>query len=107
MIKQESESSKLLSYQNYMEAVGSLIYLSTCMQPVISYAVSIVARKMDYPTAQDWVKVKRIYRYIKGTMNYMIQYKNMQRKMIKLEGYADAEWAGNIDDKNLPLGISL
>jgi len=55
----------------YREAVGCL-YLTTATRPDIAFAVNKVARAMENPTTQDWNQVKRIFRYLKNTVDYGI-----------------------------------
>ena len=52
----------------YAEAIGSLIYLSTCTRPDISYAIGILSRYMGKPTKAHWEGVKRVFRYLKHTI---------------------------------------
>jgi hypothetical protein len=51
----------------YMEVVGSLNYLVRCTRPDLTYAVSKVSEKLQNPTNQNWIAVKRILRYLKST----------------------------------------
>ena len=74
----------------YQSAVGSLIYLATGTRPDIAYAVSKVAKKCTQPTEIDWQRVKRIMRYLVGTVDYGIVYKKGDGV---LRGYADAAYA--------------
>ena len=56
------------------EAVGSLLWLSNGTRPDISYAVSQVAKYMSDPGMEHWKAVKRILRYLKGSMDRKIVY---------------------------------
>ena len=57
----------------YRSMVGSLIYL-TITRPDIAYAVGILSRHMHNPTQSHMMIAKRVFRYLKGTTNYGIQY---------------------------------
>jgi len=59
----------------FKSAVGSLIYLSRCTRPDISYAIGKTARKAENPTMNDWKKVINILKYLNYTKNYKIEYK--------------------------------
>ena len=86
----------------YQSAVGSLLYLSIGTRPDITYAVSNVAKFCAQPTKQHWIAVKRIMRYLKGTVKLGLLYsKDGSRKCI---GYSDADWAGDIDDRRSTSG---
>ena len=52
----------------YREAVGSLMYLSIATRPDISYVCALVSRFCESPGRAHWLAVKRIFRYLKGTM---------------------------------------
>ena len=79
----------------YREAVGSLLYLATCTRPDISYAVSVVSQSLSKPTRTHWEKVKRIFRYLKGTSELGILYKHGLNSD-RLIAYSDADYAGDI-----------
>ena len=79
----------------YREAVGSLLYLATCTRPDISYAVSVVSQSLSKPTRTHWEKVKRIFRYLKGTSGLGIMYKHGLNSD-RLIAYSDADYAGDI-----------
>ena len=81
----------------YAEAIGSLIYLSTCTRPDISFAVGSLSRFMAKPTKAHWEGVKRIMRYLKGTLDGGITY--MQQETYSLKGYSDANFATDIDTR--------
>ena len=49
------------------------------------------------PTQQDWIAVKRIFRYLKGTIHYKLTYCNSN----PLVGYSDASYAPGIDRKSI------
>ena len=72
----------------YHEAVGSLMYaaLGTC--PDIAFAVQTVSRFSMKPGPVHWEAVKRIFRYLKGTMELWLSY-GMSR--MDLTGYTDAD----------------
>ena len=65
--KLEDEKSVLVDIP-YRNAVGSLMYIMLGTRPDISYAVGIVSKFLDMPGEQHWIAVKRILRYLKGTV---------------------------------------
>eukprot|EP00955_Chlamydomonas_euryale_P105891 365665-Chlamydomonas_euryale.AAC.25 len=54
----------------YAGRVGNLLFLSTCSRPVITYAVSQLARFISAPTKQHWNEALGIVRYVAGTIDY-------------------------------------
>ncbi|XP_017239877.1 secreted RxLR effector protein 161-like [Daucus carota subsp. sativus] len=85
----------------FRQLVGSLIYL-TITRPELCYSVSVVSQFMQHPTYQHWDAAKRILRYIKGTLDYGLMYRNCEK--IQLVGYTDADWAGSVEDRHLTTG---
>jgi len=86
----------------YQSAVGSLLYLSTWTRPDITYAVSNVAKFCANPTKEHWTAVKRILRYLNGTLDFGLLYdKENESECI---GYSDADWAGDLNDRRSTSG---
>ena len=87
----------MCNQQLYQAVIGSLLYLSTKTRPDIAYAVSSVAHFCAKPTKQHWTAVKRILRYLKGTSNFGLIYREDTPRGIT--GYSDADWAGDVGDR--------
>lgn len=79
----------------YREAVGSLIYLSIGSRPDISFAVALVSRFLDCASEIHVTAVKRILKYLKGTINHGILF-DSQVNNFKFFAYSDADYAGDI-----------
>jgi len=89
---QEDEGNDLEDMTMYRQLVGSLIYL-TLTRPDISYPVGVVSRYMSKPKKPHLDAVKRILRYVKGTINFGIMYKKTIDCQVM--GYCDADYAGD------------
>lgn len=76
----------------YKEAVGSLLYLAVVSRPDIAFAVSEVSQYSVFPKKIHWNAVKRILKYIKGTLDYGILFKS-RTKDFRLEAFSDADYA--------------
>jgi hypothetical protein len=74
--------------KDYQRAIGSLMYAMLGSRPDIAFAVSIVSRFASNPTAEHITAVKRILRYLKGTLNYQLTYRG---DLQALTGYSDAD----------------
>lgn len=85
----------------YQRLVGKLIYLSHT-RPDIAYAVSVVSQFMHNPQKHHMDAVIRILRYLKGTPGVGLLFKNNGH--LDIEGYTDADWAGNQDDRRSTSG---
>ena len=73
----------------YSSIVGCLMYAMMFMFPNICYVVWLVSRFHYNPCPKNWMAVKRILRYMKGTSYYDLCY---QGKDLRLAGYIDADW---------------
>ncbi|RWR75576.1 Zinc finger, CCCH-type [Cinnamomum micranthum f. kanehirae] len=77
--------------QLYQSLVGGLLYL-TFTRPDISYSVNYVCQFMHNPTTFHFQLVKRILRYVRGTITYGIHL--LSNSSLKLYAFSDADWAG-------------
>ncbi|CAI0447039.1 unnamed protein product [Linum tenue] len=85
-----------------MQLIGSLLYVTTT-RPDIMYFVCLLSRYMEAPTRHHLLAVKRILRYLKGTLTYGIWYKRMEEEDC-LIGYTDSDSAGDLDDRQSTSG---
>ncbi len=74
------------------QANGTLLYLATNTRPDIAFAVSQTARYNHCPRKSHATAVKKIVRYLKGTMHEGITYK--LPSCFDIEAYADSDYAG-------------
>ncbi|KMQ83327.1 integrase core domain protein [Lasius niger] len=77
----------------YRQAVGSLMYLMLGTRPDLAYSVGFLSRSLENPSAEDIVRVKRMFRYIAGTIDLGIVYCHKSNKGI-LECFSDADFGG-------------
>jgi len=77
---------------NYAAAVGMLMYLSANSCPEIGFAVHQCARFSHAPKESHGKAIKRICRYLKGTMDDGLILKPTQE--IAVDCYVDADFAG-------------
>ncbi|GJS72028.1 hypothetical protein Tco_0704869 [Tanacetum coccineum] len=76
--------------------VGSLMYL-TASRPDLVFAVCMCARYQAKPTKKHLEAIKRIFRYLKGTINMGLWYP--KDNAMSLIAYADADHAGCQDSR--------
>ena len=57
---------------------------------------------MHQPTSAHWLSVKRILRYLKGTMHEGLLLSSSSH--LTLEGFTDADWGGQPDDRHSTSG---
>jgi len=79
----------------YQRLVGSLRYL-THTRSDLAFAVGYVSRFMQRPAAEHLQAVKRIIRYVAGTLDYGLHYPRCP-STVHFIGYSDSDHAGDID----------
>ena len=75
----------------YRSAIGSLMYLSTCTRPKISTGVSELSKFSQNPGMSHWEGVKRVMRYVSGTVGEGLLYK--RGAQVEVWGFSDANHA--------------
>nr|GEY25355.1 integrase, catalytic region, zinc finger, CCHC-type, peptidase aspartic, catalytic [Tanacetum cinerariifolium] len=76
---------------DYRSKIGSLMYL-TSSRPDIVQAVCFCARYQSRPTEKHLKEVKRIFRYLRGTINMGLWYP--KGSSFRLTAFSDADHAG-------------
>ena len=75
--------------------IDGLRYLAHT-RPDIAFAVGYVSRFMEDPREDHWAAVKRLLRYVKGTMDQVIIFPKTSESGLQLTVFSDADMAGNI-----------
>jgi Reverse transcriptase (RNA-dependent DNA polymerase) len=88
----------------FRSIVGALQY-ATLTRPDISFSVNKISQFMHNPTDDHWSAVKRILRYVAGTLQYGIQL--FKDSNLQIHAYSDADWAGSIDDRRSTSGFCI
>jgi hypothetical protein len=81
--------------------IGNLLYL-TASRPDIIQEVGLVGRFQANPKETHVLAVKRIFRYLQGTVDYGLWYPKDTNLILR--AYTDADWAGSIDDRKSTSG---
>ncbi|KAG5872508.1 hypothetical protein JTB14_010483 [Gonioctena quinquepunctata] len=72
----------------------------------LAYSIGFLSRSLENPTAEDVAKVKRVFRYIAGTLDLGIIYRpNFKRGT--LECYSDADFGGCTKTGRSTLGVVM
>ncbi|KAK6143303.1 hypothetical protein DH2020_023651 [Rehmannia glutinosa] len=94
----KDEKGKSVDESKYRGMIGSLLYL-TASRPDILHAVCLCARFQSNPKESHMSVVKRIFRYLKGTIQYGLFYP--KEGGFKLVGYSDSDYVGcRVDRKS-------
>jgi transposase InsO family protein len=97
--------------KRYQSAVGSLMYASQATRPDITYAVTALSQFCSKPTEEHWRAVKRVLRYLRGTMHYGLTYRGPtspnEPPSLTLRGYCDSDWAEDSIDRRSITGYAF
>lgn len=86
----------------YQEAIGSIMYAAQLTRPDVCFAISTLSRFNQNPGRAHWTAVKRVLRYLKGTVDAKLTYsRNGNPEII---GYCDADYANDINDRRSTTG---
>jgi hypothetical protein len=88
----------------YQNAIGSLMYAMIGTRPDIAYSVGVLSKYNANPGKAHWQAVKRVFRYLQGTKNHSLEYRQTGKSLI---GYCDADWAGDSDDRKSTTGYAF
>lgn len=88
----------------YRIIVGSLQYL-TLTRPDITHTVNLTSQFMQYPNSEHFHAVKRILRYVRGTVQ--LELRLIEMSPLRLCGYSDADWGGCSTARRSTIGYTI
>ena len=88
----------------YRSIIGGLRYL-VHTRPDIAFTVGYVSRFMEDPREDHWAAMKRLLRYVKGTVDQRIVFPKTGGSRLQLTVFSDADMAGNIDGRRSTSGV--
>ncbi|GJX42650.1 retrovirus-related pol polyprotein from transposon TNT 1-94 [Tanacetum coccineum] len=94
-------SGEPVDQSDYRSKIGSLMYL-TSSRPDLVQAVCYCARYQARPTQKHLKEVKRIFKYLKGTINMGLWYP--KDSGFELTAFSDADHAGCLDTRKSTSG---
>nr|GEX48409.1 copia protein [Tanacetum cinerariifolium] len=97
----EDLSGILVDQTSFHNMVGSLMYLTTS-RPDLVFVVCMCTRYQATPTKKHLEALKRVFRYLKGTINWGLWY--LKDIVMALTAYADADHAGCQDTRRSTSG---
>ena len=92
-----------IDVREYQMAIGCLTYATTATRPDLAAAVGILSKYMARPGKDHWQGVKRVLRYVKGTLNSGLTFTAHGNNYV-LYGYADADWGGDVETRRSTSG---
>lgn len=93
----------------YQSAVGALLHAARATRPDISFAVTALSQFCKGPTDEHWQAVKRVFRYLRGTVDRGLTYKGQgsPKESPVLHGYCDSDYAEDETDRRSVTGYSF
>jgi len=98
------ETTALDPEHDYRSLIGSLLYLSICTRPDITFAVSTLARYCAAPSPTHWKAALTVLRYLSGTRTFGLHYTAMDNQ---LAAYSDASYASDVDTRRSTTGYAF
>ena len=80
----------------YRQAVGSLVYLATATRPDLSWIISKLSQHLGKSSQEHMEAVKRVFRYIKGTTSFCIQFSPTDGQ---LKANTDSDWGNDTENR--------
>ena len=100
----KDDDSPDVDQSSYRSMISSLLYITTS-HPNIMHDVGKVGRYQVAPKQSHFLAVKRIFRYLKETMNYGLWYPKNQNFQLSI--YSDADWANYMDQRKITSGCTF
>nr|GEV73503.1 hypothetical protein [Tanacetum cinerariifolium] len=97
----EDKEGKAVDPSHYHGMIDTLFYL-TASRPDLQFAICMCARYQARPTEKHIHAVKRIFRYLRGTVNQGLWYP--KDSSVALTTFADADYAGCQDTRRSTSG---
>ena len=95
-----------VNISQYLQAVGSLMYLMLCTRPDLAFAVGVISRYSHDPRSVHWAAVLRIFGYISGTKDQGLTLGGRNDAPI-LEMWSDADYAGDHETRRSTTGYVI
>lgn len=96
LLKKETLNIDTQSSSLYATAIGSLMYAVVGTRIDIAYAVQNLSQFTQNPGLEHWTAVKRVFQYLKGTMDYGLVYGGRLTWPDRLiTAFTDADWGSN------------
>ena len=95
----DADSKQFVDNTQYRSMVGSLVYLTSCTRPDLTYIVTKLSEKLECPTQAYLNACKFVLRYLRGTIEKGLVYKRSSNGL-KLVGYSDSDFGSSSDRKS-------
>jgi hypothetical protein len=109
------DNDKISADTPYRALLGALLWVSEGTRPDIKYIISAMSRYLADPRVAHWKALKKVLRYLNGTKHLGIYYRplskgpkfptgyvssyNVSVTNLSVDGFVDADFANNLDDR--------
>ena len=90
----------------YRRVVGRFLYCSA-HRGDFAFTLNQLCRRVQSPTVSDMQALRKLARYIKGTLHYKLNIRPRHNTELKIEAYTDADWASQVVFSCLMVSMSL
>ena len=97
----KDDESLEVDHTMYRSMIGIRLYV-TATRPDVMQAVGLVSRFHSSPKETHVTIIKRIFKYLKGTMEYGLWYPKSQ--YFNLKTFADVDWVRSVVDRKRTSG---
>ena len=98
--KDEAEADQ----SRYQSSVGMVMWVARGSRFDVQYLIGQLSQYCNNPTIRHWNAIQRLIRYLNGTADYGIEYGGKGLSGHQLQGYCDADYAGDTSDQRSTSG---
>jgi hypothetical protein len=100
--------SNNVSDPSYFRSIVGALQYATITRPEISFSVNKVCQFLSAPQEEHWKAVKRILRYLQGTLHHgLLLTPASTTEPLAITGFCDADWASDPDDRRSTSGACI
>jgi len=75
------------------------MYAMLGTRPDLAFAIGLLTRFNSNPGQSHVGALKRVLRYLKGSINFQLTYSGSSDSKLAVLGHCDSDWGGSIDDR--------
>ncbi|XP_019178338.1 PREDICTED: uncharacterized protein LOC109173553 [Ipomoea nil] len=92
-------------YRSLAWALQLIYMLLTITRPDLSFAVNLLCQHMHAPTVSHWEQLKRVLKYVKGTVSFGLHIKKSISR--ELHAFSNSYWTGCPEDRKSTSGFAV
>ena len=83
------DGEETVDLKQYQAAIGSLNYAAIATRPDLSLAIGMLSQHMVSPGKDHWSGVKRVLRYVRGSLDFGLRFEATSADDFNLHGYSE------------------